>query len=85
MHLKKKIPVINESDSLSAVMYRIPFSVTKVLIFDNGDLYPICPRCGITLERDYAHYCDRCGQCLGWDLIDFAEIIYVSKFFNNRE
>ena len=29
-------------------------------------LFPICPRCGSSLEREYQAYCDRCGQCLAW-------------------
>ena len=29
-------------------------------------VYPVCPRCGITMEREYQHFCDRCGQQLDW-------------------
>ena len=29
-------------------------------------LYPVCPRCDSTFEREYQQFCDRCGQRLGW-------------------
>ncbi len=28
--------------------------------------FPVCPQCGITLNREYQRYCDRCGQQLSW-------------------
>lgn len=28
--------------------------------------FPVCPRRGRTMEREYQPYCDRCGQCLDW-------------------
>ena len=28
--------------------------------------FPVCPRCDVTLEREYQSYCDRCGQHLNW-------------------
>lgn len=30
--------------------------------------YPVCPCCGITLEREYQLHCDRCGQALAWNV-----------------
>jgi hypothetical protein len=41
--------------------------------------FPVCPRCGITLEREYQHYCDRCGQCLDWRHFNTATIILPSR------
>ena len=38
-------------------------------------LHYICPRCGITMEREFMSYCDRCGQCLGWKHYKKAVII----------
>ncbi|MBQ8227688.1 MAG: hypothetical protein IJZ88_01605 [Clostridia bacterium] len=53
-------------------------AVNKVVVFKRGFTYPICPRCQVTLEREYVHYCDRCGQCLCWSGFSKAEI--VKKF-----
>ena len=39
--------------------------------------YPVCPRCKVTLEREYQEFCDRCGQCLDWGMFSKAEIIVV--------
>ncbi|MBE6931975.1 MAG: hypothetical protein E7464_01160 [Ruminococcaceae bacterium] len=60
---------------LSSVRYRLPLQVAKVLRLCRGDSYPICPRCECTLEREYMHFCDRCGQHLGWARFDFAQVI----------
>ena len=60
----------------NAVSYRIPFPVTKVIAFPNTT-YPICPRCAISLEREYMAFCDRCGQKLNWDLFEHAKVIHV--------
>lgn len=57
-----------------AVTYRVPLPVTKVIAYAN-DIYPICPRCEVSLEREYMSFCDRCGQKLGWDFFDHAKII----------
>lgn len=46
--------------------FRMELPVKEVMIFSNGDAYYVCPRCRITLEREFMAYCDRCGQCLGW-------------------
>lgn len=31
-------------------------------------VYPVCPRCGITMEREFQQFCDRCGQKLDWSI-----------------
>lgn len=58
-----------------AVTYRIPISVTEILKFSNGYAFPVCPRCKITLEREYQAYCDRCGQCLDWNDFENAKVV----------
>lgn len=58
--------------------FRVPAPVTHIraLPCERGyTTYPICPRCGITFEREYQKYCDRCGQCLNWK--DFSKAIIV--------
>ena len=57
----------------NAVSYRIPLPVTKVIACANTT-YPICPRCAVSLEREYMSFCDRCGQKLNWDLFAYAKV-----------
>ena len=59
---------------LDAITYRVPLSVTKVIVYRDGTTYPICPRCLMSLDREYMSFCDRCGQKLNWDLLDHAKI-----------
>ncbi len=33
---------------------------------------------GTTMEREFTHYCDRCGQCLSWKYYKKAVIIRVT-------
>ena len=62
--------------------FRDPMPVTQIRSFryahllGHGD-YPVCPRCGITLEREYQAYCDRCGQCLNWK--EFSKAVVISS------
>lgn len=56
-------PISFENDS------RSPMPVTEIVHLAWGKeitCFPVCPRCGISLEREYQAYCDRCGQCLSW-------------------
>jgi len=61
---------------IEAVAYRIPLPVTKVIVYSHGDAYPVCPRCALSLDREYLTFCDRCGQRLSWDLYQHAKICY---------
>ena len=58
-----------------AVSYRIPLPVTKVIAYTNTT-YPVCPRCAVSLGREYMSFCDRCGQKLNWDLFGYAKVTY---------
>lgn len=61
---------------LDAVSYRVELPVTKFVYYCSmGSGYPLCPRCDMTIEREYMQYCDRCGQKLGWDHWEEAEKI----------
>lgn len=55
--------------------FRKPMAVTQVVAYRTGDTYPLCPRCGIAMEREYQNYCDRCGQRLGWNAFHRAVIL----------
>ena len=48
------------------ILYRRKMPVKKYQLLGKTDLFPVCPRCRNTMERDYQSFCDRCGQCLEW-------------------
>ncbi len=65
---------------LEQMLYRLPMEVSEVHVFhaafgETG--YPVCPRCGRTMEREYMSFCSRCGQRLDWVNYEFARITYV--------
>ena len=60
--------------------YRLytPRAVTELRVFHTAygtTGYYVCPSCGITLEREFVNFCDRCGQRLDWDGYESAKII----------
>lgn len=64
---------------LCSLSYRAAMPVTKLMVFETGrrrDAYYVCPRCGLTMEREFMAYCDRCGQCLDWKGYKKAGIVY---------
>ena len=58
-----------------ALSYRIPLPVTEVVVFRSGNGYSVCPRCDSLLDREYMSYCNCCGQCLAWELFDYAKVV----------
>ena len=66
MFLKKPSDAVRQ-DGGEALSYRSPMPVSAMRRYGAGALYfPVCPRCGCAIEREYQAYCDRCGQCLNW-------------------
>ncbi|MCD8382772.1 MAG: helix-turn-helix transcriptional regulator [Clostridiales bacterium] len=66
------------SPDTAQTSFREPMAVTEFRCFTSlhGLIgFPVCPRCDITLEREYQVYCDRCGQHLDWSGFDNAMII----------
>ena len=59
----------------SAQTYRIPMRVEEIHLFRGEDAYPVCPRCHLTMEREYQSYCDRCGQVLSWKGYSKARVV----------
>ena len=62
--------------------FRIPMTVThvhKVPFLSGFTTYPICPRCGMTFEREYQRFCDHCGQSLHWKGFSKAIIVFSKK------
>ena len=66
----------NVVDSEEAA-YRLPLAVQEVRVFPDGASYPVCPKCDLTLEREYMNFCDRCGQRLDWKEYEKAVVVRV--------
>lgn len=60
---------------LKSAQFQIPMLVSEIMVFRDTSFY-VCPRCKITLEREYSRYCDRCGQRLNWKAHRQARIVY---------
>lgn len=60
---------------VNVAAYRIPLQVTEVIVFAKDGMYPVCPRCDCTLDREYMGFCDRCGQRLGWEKFDSEKTV----------
>lgn len=54
--------------------YRVEMKVTELIRHSDSGYY-LCPRCKVTLDRDFQTYCDRCGQRLGWTGYRKAKVI----------
>lgn len=62
--------------------FRAPMYVTQVRCFRwlcGIVSFPVCPRCRVTLEREYQAFCDRCGQCLSWKNFSKATVSLPEK------
>ena len=46
--------------------FRTPMCVTKIRMYSSDGAYPVCPKCDVSMEREYQRFCDRCGQRLDW-------------------
>lgn len=55
--------------------FRTRMQVTEKVLYMSGEAFPICPRCGVSVERDYQEFCDRCGQRLGWERFSSASVV----------
>ena len=65
-----------EKTATTAESYRIPMQVTHLRKY-RATAYYICPRCHITMEREFMAYCDRCGQCLNWK--NYTKAVVIEK------
>ena len=66
--------------------YRFPMPVAELMVFSSSfgrTAYYVCPRCHITMEREYQSYCDRCGQRLDWTNCQNARIVYPGTMGRN--
>lgn len=68
---------------LYQVSYRAAMPITEVMVCKSAWMgetgYYVCPRCHITLEREFMGFCDRCGQRLDWKDYKKAKVVYPGK------
>ncbi len=77
----RKEKVISYDD---AILFRTPVKVNEIMLMANGSEFPVCPRCKVTLDREYQRYCDRCGQHLSWKAYSKARIVNVNDMLRSR-
>ena len=61
-------------EQFAAEEYRKPLMVVHARVW-NSSKYFVCPRCSVTLDREFAAFCDRCGQRLDWKYYKKATVI----------
>ena len=79
MPLKQTATKQRRFQTIAAISYRVPMVVWEVILFRGGNTYPICPRCKCSLDREYMRFCDRCGQHLAWEFLNYAKVIYSPR------
>lgn len=67
MLLKREQTRPRNAPDFLALFRGIPRFVTQIRVYPKGDIYPVCPRCGQSLDREYMNFCDSCGQRLAWE------------------
>lgn len=73
----KKSALMLSYKNASAESFRLPMAVNEIHLHRNNMAFSVCPRCRITLDRDYQAYCDRCGQALNWKHFRKALIVLI--------
>ncbi len=58
--------ILNKRAMEEELKYRIKMRVREYIQCWDLNCYPVCPRCGASMEVDFQSYCDRCGQALNW-------------------
>lgn len=88
MALKREIKIsaqkVNSSleQEDSPESYRNGMLVNEVMVFEiwfGKTGYYVCPRCKITMDREFMYFCDRCGQKLDWRYYRKAKIVYPGQ------
>lgn len=59
--------------------FRQQMPVTEVMIYSDGSGFYICPRCHVTMDKEFVEFCDCCGQHLGWKSYRKAKKIYPGQ------
>lgn len=68
-----------EQSAERELSFRAAMTVTQIRMFPTDGAFPVCPRCRISLDREYQRFCDHCGQCLSWKGYKRAQIIYPQQ------
>lgn len=64
---------------LAGLRYRRPMRVSEIMEISDTrgkTSWAICPRCGITMNREFMIFCDHCGQRLDWSMYEQAKVVY---------
>ncbi len=64
-------------DLLLSPTYHLPRTVTAVRIYRDENIFSVCPRYGVCIEREYQGYCHRCRQHLDWSKLEDTEEIFI--------
>lgn len=59
--------------------FRQPMPVAERLIYSDGTGYYNCPRCNNTIDREFADFCECCGQHLSWKEYKKAKKVYIGQ------
>lgn len=63
---------------INMLSYRLAMKVKEACLYNRSqDVYALCPRCKIPIEREYQAYCDRCGQALKWNNFEKLKIKHL--------
>ncbi len=62
----------------AVLSFRQPMPIAEVKVLLGSGFY-VCPRCSLTIDREFMAFCDRCGQCLDWRHYKKARIIYPNR------
>lgn len=73
----KKYTLVQLGRNISAESFRLPMAVNEIHLHRNNYAFPVCPRCHLTLDREYQAFCDRCGQALNWKYLKQALLVLV--------
>lgn len=73
-------PEFNLAAARDALSFREPQKIIQIIRLQNGCCFPVCPRCQVSLEREYCKFCDRCGQKLSWIGFGKAKVIDIEQF-----
>ena len=66
---KYDLSVFSRKKLIRWASYRVPMKIIEGIIVPSylgPTVYYICPRCQVSMEREYTSFCDRCGQRLDW-------------------
>lgn len=74
--MKKKTLTQLSSDA-PAESFCLPMAVSEIHLHRNNYAFSVCPRCHLTLDREYQAFCDRCGQALDWKYFKHAIVVLM--------